>query len=427
MIERNANILKNIPPKQTTNKSIQKVEECIDTSFLKKCVTSTVDTNKKNSNFKRINTCQNMKVEDIALLKIMSEHVYTYNSIKKSDNDSEDSEDEGEDFQTKNRNYKVKTRTITKIGTKIRNKTDKSLNKELPIKEEALEKEVDIQNLADHIDSLSTSKGKALNKEDGGEQTVLDNLLSKYYYDIAENIDGNFENYAVNNLTIISYLDRIIPKKQPVPQLSSENLKILNSFDRSKKILILDLDETLIHSDFNSEFEYYDAVISVNIDNNNTCPLKILIRPYTTEFLEFAKENFNVVLFTAGIQDYADAIVNYLDPLDEFFKLRLYRDSCLEYRNFFIKDLSIFTTFGLKDMIIVDNCLYSFARNLKNGILIPSYYSDPEDRQLLEIKDYITGKLMDTKDIREVNESYYGLESIKNFLYEKLEKEGLIG
>lgn len=427
MFERNVDILKSIPAKQSTNKSIQKVvdDEEISTCCLKKCVTTSMKSGRKDSSYKRINTCLNVSIKDKSLLKLMSEHVYALAGLKKPD-ESEESDDDCEEIKTTNRNYKLKTRTLVKIGTKFRSKIDKSLLIQTSIEEETKVVEEEDSVFGFERAEVETAKIESQNKCKVEEDSILENLLSKYYYDIADNVDGNFEDYAVNNLTIISYLDKIIMKSHPIPKLSEETLHIVKSFDRTKKILILDLDETLIHSDFNGDYEYFDAEIIVKVDNLTQCFLKILIRPFTTEFLEFAKEHFNLVLFTASMQDYADAIVNYIDPLDEFFKLRLYRESCLEFKNFFIKDLSIFETFGLKDMIIVDNCLYSFARNLKNGILIPSFYSDSEDRQLLVVKEYLETKMIDTKDIREVNESYYGLESIKNFLYEKLEKEGLI-
>ena len=77
-------------------------------------------------------------------------------------------------------------------------------------------------------------------------------------------------------------------------------------------------------------------------------------------------------------------------------------------------------------MIILDNCVYSFAMNLNNGILIPSYYNDPEDKELLNAIEYLETKLLNVDDIREVNEGYYGLETIRNYLYDKLVGEGVI-
>lgn len=287
------------------------------------------------------------------------------------------------------------------------------------------------------------------------DSILLQNLINQYYFDISENFSGNYEEYVVNNLTIVSFLNKLMTYKHAYcndynensiidssnsfiskaknrvsgltpPKLSKEDQEKVNKLDPNKKILFLDLDETLIHSDLNSKYESSDAIISLKLEDESESSFSILIRPYTNEFLQYTSENFNLVLFTAGIKSYADAIVDYLDPENKYFSLRLYRDSCINFNNFFIKDLSIINSFDLKDMIIIDNCIFSFAINLKNGILIPSYYFDINDKELLNVTDFLEDKLLKTNDVREVNEGFFGFETIRNFLYDKLIKEGII-
>jgi len=278
-----------------------------------------------------------------------------------------------------------------------------------------------ILNTSLHEETFRNELEKESNK------VIMQNLINQYYHDISENCIGNYEEYVVNSLTIISFLDKLIEKENSKPpKLSPEDQEKVEKFDRNKKVLFLDLDETLIHSDINSEYESSDAVISIKLDDDSSSNFNILIRPFTNEFLQFASEKFNLVLFTAGIKSYADPVVDYLDPENKYFALRLYRDSCLQFDNFFVKDLSILNSFGLMDKIILDNCLYSFAVNLKNGILIPSYYYDINDKELLNVADYLEDRLMQVTDVREVNESFFGFDTIKIFLFDKLCKEGVI-
>ena len=46
------------------------------------------------------------------------------------------------------------------------------------------------------------------------------------------------------------------------------------------------------------------------------------------EFLEFVASHFEVVLWTAATNEYADAVVDDLDPEKRIFSHRLYRENC---------------------------------------------------------------------------------------------------
>ncbi len=68
-------------------------------------------------------------------------------------------------------------------------------------------------------------------------------------------------------------------------------------------------------------------------------------------------------------------VLDYLDPKRELIEYRLYRDSCVETEEgVFIKDLRIIQNRNLKDMVIIDNAVYSFGYQLDNGIPILPFY-----------------------------------------------------
>jgi Dullard-like phosphatase family protein len=322
---------------------------------------------------------------------------------------------------------------------RIRQQYQNSLNSS-PNKSVRTEEDKNIQDDDNEINNNLSSNLNLLKKEDNLGKKLIDeieeekiklnieNLIDLYYLDINENFQGNYEEYVVNNMTIISYLTKVIQEKfnLKVPELNKENKEKVKNFDKDKKVLFLDLDETLIHSDLNGEYEDCDACIKMKLPDRSVTRFNILIRPYTNEFLQYASEHFNLVLFTAGLKDYADAIIDHIDPEDKFFKLRLYRDSCTYWDNFYLKDLGILPNFDINKSILIDNCMFSFVLNLGNGILIPSYYNDSEDKELINITDYLDDKIKDAENVMEINEGFFGFISIKEHLYERLIEENII-
>ena len=66
----------------------------------------------------------------------------------------------------------------------------------------------------------------------------------------------------------------------------------------------------------------------------------------------------------------------------------------------FIKDLRIIKNRNLKDVVIVDNAVYSFGFQLDNGIPILPFYDDIKDEEMLHLIYYIRC-LAKFEDIRE--------------------------
>jgi RNA polymerase II subunit A small phosphatase-like protein len=118
---------------------------------------------------------------------------------------------------------------------------------------------------------------------------------------------------------------------------------------KGKNTLVLDLDETLIHSSFTE----VEADILLNIEvNNQKFKVFVLKRPGVEEFLEKCYELFEVVVFTASLSSYADPLLDLLDPKKKI-SFRLFRESCSFNNGFYVKDL---TRLGrdLKNVVIVD-------------------------------------------------------------------------
>lgn len=126
-------------------------------------------------------------------------------------------------------------------------------------------------------------------------------------------------------------------------------------------------------------------------------------------------EFFEVVVFTASTKLYADVVLDHIDPERKLIQHRLYRDSCITTRdNVCIKDLRIFANRDLKDLVIVDNAVYSFGAQLSNGVPICPFKDDKEDKEFLYLMHYLE-KMKDYDDMRELNKETFRMEDVARF------------
>ena len=270
-----------------------------------------------------------------------------------------------------------------------------------------------------------------------------------------ENISGNYDNYVSITLSHIFKMKSL--KFNYALESSSlyENIpknKIERIAKTGKKILLLDLDETLIHADFNEEFLNnetikYDAIITFyseintdeiiinkNDDNNSNNELNttddeskddnnsndkvlnkvgIFLRPGLQNFLVESSKHFEIGIFTASLPEYADAVINYLDPDNKYIKFRLYRNNCINVGDLLrVKDLRILKNINIKNIILLDNNMYSFTPQINNGILINSFYFDKEDKELDNVLNYLIEYILPANDVRKVNEQFFGFKKI---------------
>lgn len=192
-----------------------------------------------------------------------------------------------------------------------------------------------------------------------------------------------------------------------------EPVYLPNSYSRVKTLL-LDMDETLIHSEEYKPGEKYDYVIQIP-----NCSIKdkigVFVRPNCLKFLKQLKSNFELVIFTAARQDYADEVLNVLDPNNELFTARLYRQNCCVIAGTYVKDFRVIKNRDPRDVILVDNLIYSFAANLGNGIPIKPYLKGDDDYEL----DFLAEKLSGLKSFMDVEvylETHFGFREF----YQKL-------
>ena len=263
-----------------------------------------------------------------------------------------------------------------------------------------------------------------------------------------ENYPGNYDNYIQTSLTHISQLRKIrfdyalSNKKiyEGVPDYT-------NKIKPDKKILLIDLDETLIHSDFNLEYlndkkVKYDTIIKFKdtesdfeenyedyydmrrkklkhelFNEEKEYKVGVFIRKGAKEFLTEVSKYFVVGIFTASVKAYADAVIDYLDPNKNLIQFRLYRNNCINVNDkIFVKDLRIIKGIDIKDIILLDNSIYSFSAQINNGILVNSFFNDKNDIELYNVLGYLLNFLVKAEDVRVVNEQFFNFDKITNDL-----------
>lgn len=164
-----------------------------------------------------------------------------------------------------------------------------------------------------------------------------------------------------------------------------------------RKCLVLDLDETLVHSSFKS-IQQADYVVPVEIEYHwhNVYVIK---RPGVDNFLKKMGEIFEIVVFTASLSKYADPVLDKLD-VHHVVAHRLFRESCYNHKGNYVKDLSQLGR-PIADTIILDNSPASYIFHPNNAVPVSSWFNDPHDTELTDLCPFLAD-LSTTDDVRGV-------------------------
>lgn len=269
--------------------------------------------------------------------------------------------------------------------------------------------------------------------------------LSFDYIDYNQNYENNYNTYVSSTLKSILQIKNLNIK----PILKGLNRVFINNTQVTKrKVLILDLDETIVHTEIINiseiDLSNYDKY---NINTNNgffflnkhdkqdnssvitsfyddeikeIVYFKVFFRPNLSEFLKEVKGfSFEIGIFTASLKIYADTIIDLIEKyfnLNNTFSFRLYKESCIKIGQATIKDLRVIVNCSISDIIIVDNSLYSFMNQLSNGILVTSYYNNKNDNELLNLKDYLINFISNCDDVRSINDQVFNLQASLNLI-----------
>jgi CTD nuclear envelope phosphatase 1 len=166
----------------------------------------------------------------------------------------------------------------------------------------------------------------------------------------------------------------LVPRRQPSYTLSQPS-------DAPKKTLIIDLDETLIHSMAKGGRMSTGHMVEVRLGGSVPTPtspthtmpqappsqygpgVPILYyvheRPGCHDFLRKVSKWYNLVVFTASVQEYADPVIDWLERERRYFSGRYYRQHCTLRNGAYIKDLAQVEP-DLSRVMILDNSPMSY-------------------------------------------------------------------
>lgn len=157
----------------------------------------------------------------------------------------------------------------------------------------------------------------------------------------------------------------LIPRQQPSYSANSTRSSRL-----AQKTLVIDLDETLIHSLAKGGRMSSGHMVEVKL--NTTVgyggatlgpqhPILYYVhkRPHCDDFLRKVCNWYNLVVFTASVQEYADPVIDWLEQERKYFSGRFYRQHCTYRNGAYIKDLSSVEP-DLSKVMILDNSPLSY-------------------------------------------------------------------
>ena len=151
--------------------------------------------------------------------------------------------------------------------------------------------------------------------------------------------------------------------------------------------LVLDLDETLVHSSLEAVPLGTDFSFPVEF-NSTQHQIAVKRRPHLQAFMARCAQLYEVVVFTASQRVYAEQLLNYLDPTRTLIRHRIFRDSCVVVEGNYLKDLTV-PGRDLALTVIVDNSPQAFGFQLDNGIPIESWFDDEADTELLTLLPFL--------------------------------------
>jgi RNA polymerase II subunit A small phosphatase-like protein len=200
--------------------------------------------------------------------------------------------------------------------------------------------------------------------------------------------------------------------------------------DSGRLTVVLDMDETLLHShlaplppvgstsDPRSMDDHQDPraaavkdkkpvdfTFEIGVGKNDTELVKSTLRPGVLEFLHALSAEFEPVLFTSAMEIYASPLLDKIDSdstpkeLKPLWRHRIYRPGTVMLGQFgFVKDISRLGR-PMERIVLIDNSWAACVANPDNSIVVPDYLGEKEDRVLARVLE-ILRIIKDEKDVR---------------------------
>ena len=267
-----------------------------------------------------------------------------------------------------------------------------------------------------HAKTSKETEEKKMKALERSQTTPTQKKREIHATDITENELDTFSSIFKNRLKFSSFLKEqfnIIASLPPIPPEMIEALALKLPSKKKKltnKTLVFDLDNTLVYTMWNKTPEKYKGQRASYIINSTgkSFNINVVIRPYAIEMLKQLSPYYEIIVFTAAIKSYGNAIISLLDPDGTLIDHFLYREHCIKIDNVHIKDLRILNR-DLSSVIIIDNNLTSFCNQIENGILVSSFSGARADSELVGLWIFLR-QSTSVEDVRLSIASKYSLK-----------------
>lgn len=210
----------------------------------------------------------------------------------------------------------------------------------------------------------------------------------------------------------------------------------------NKKILVLDLDETLIYAtedNNNVERELYDFKIEFPVEMYTKATVYYVYkRPYFDQFIKQVAIMYRLVIWTAAEKEYAQPVIQQLFSTTNIkpeFIFHAYHctrrynnmnyemdtgDRCMTVKN--LRKVKTKFKIPLSRILIVDDMARNCVDNYGNAIIIPGYTGKSKDTALLDLITYLKylSNVPDVRTINKTNWRNYNKDSESNSFSGKL-------
>ena len=181
--------------------------------------------------------------------------------------------------------------------------------------------------------------------------------LNNDFRNYKNNYNKYIENYNIRNIGIINFGLSNLKTKKSYRNLFYKNAPLIPFSPIKNYTLLINLEET---------------IINIPKGTNN-----IYLRPFLREFLSNIYPYYEIFVFSSGIKNYVEQIINFIEDKEQYFDYKLYRENTNYSDENYYLDINKLGR-DLKRIIVIDH-KFNYGNN---GILINSFQFD-------EINNYI--------------------------------------
>ena len=172
------------------------------------------------------------------------------------------------------------------------------------------------------------------------------------------NNKNNYNNYNNRNIGIINFGLSNLKTKKSYRNLFYKNAPLIPFSPIKNYTLLINLEET---------------IINIPKGTNN-----IYLRPFLREFLSNIYPYYEIFVFSSGIKNYVEQIINFIEDKEQYFDYKLYRENTNYSDENYYLDINKLGR-DLKRIIVIDH-KFNYGNN---GILINSFQFDEVNNYIL--------------------------------------------